>query len=73
MKYEVGDTAWIYCSHHNGEKTKGEVIAVLTLPGYTFEHYVIGIDSAIETLLEIRDDMSMAHSKNEPIGMFKNL
>ena len=50
-----------------GKRPKGEVIAVLTLPGYTFEHYVIGIDSAIETLLEIRDDMSMAHSKNDII------
>lgn len=53
-KFNLGDDAWIYLSNHQGELTKGKVIAELDLPGYGFKNYVIEIDTSVDPLLEIR-------------------
>lgn len=57
--YKIGDDAWIYVGNHEGQMSRGKVIAALDLPGYTMRHYVVEIETAIEPLLEVRDSTSM--------------
>lgn len=52
--FEIGDDAWIFLGHHEGNMTKGKVVAFLDLPGWGFRNYVIEIDTPIEPLLEVR-------------------
>ena len=53
-RFEIGSDAWIYLPYHKGELTKGKVIAALDLPGYSFRHYVVEIDTPVDPVLEIR-------------------
>lgn len=53
-KYEIGDDAWIYIRDHEGERTKGKVVAVLDLPGWGGLNYVIEIETSMDPLLEVR-------------------
>lgn len=58
--YKVGDDAWIFVGAHQGEMSKGKVLAILDgLPGWSYRHYVIEIPTHIEPLLEIRSSMAM--------------
>jgi hypothetical protein len=65
--FKVGDEAWIWLAHHKGELTQGTVIAELDLPGYSFRHYVIEIDTHVDPVLEIRaPGLGMFHSNIVP-------
>jgi hypothetical protein len=70
--YSVGDECWIYLSHHRGEKTRGVVVAVLDLVGYSARQYVIEIETGVDSLLEVRSAMTMSKSEGRPIGMYDN-
>jgi hypothetical protein len=71
-KYNVGDTVWIYgISKNNIKSTQGTVIQsfVITYKGFNNElHYVIGIPTEIETLLEIRTWHTISQTKDGHVG-----
>jgi len=52
--FEIGEEAWIYLHGHQGEMTKGKVVAILDLPGWGHPNYVIEIDTPMDPLLEVR-------------------
>jgi hypothetical protein len=54
-KWGVGDDVWIWTGVNNNKtNTKGKIIAEITLPRYSFVHYVIEVDTPIDPLLYIR-------------------
>jgi hypothetical protein len=57
--YKVGDQAWIFLDNHKGERSCGTVVAVLDLPGYSCNHYVVEVPTEIDPLLEVRDSFCM--------------
>lgn len=60
--YKVGDPAWIYVGDHGGNMSKGTVVAILDLPGYNFQNYVISLPTSMDELLEVRSSSSMRPS-----------
>ena len=74
-KYNVGDTVWIYgISRTNEKSTQGTVIKsfVIDYKGFNDEpHYVIGIPTEIEMLLEIRTWHSISQSKDGHVGSIR--
>jgi hypothetical protein len=74
-KYNVGDTVWIYgISRGNQKSTQGTVVKsfVIDYEGFNNElHYVIGIPTEIETLLEIRTWHSISQTKDGRVGSIR--
>ena len=74
-KYNVGDTVWIYgISRTNEKSTQGTVLKsfVIDYTGFNDEpHYVIGIPTEIEMLLEIRTWHSISQSKDGHVGSIR--
>jgi hypothetical protein len=71
-KYNVGDTVWIYgISRDNIKSTQGKILKVFTIDydGFNNEpHYVIGIPTEIEMLLEIRTWHTISQTKDGHVG-----
>ena len=71
-KYNVGDTVWIYgISRNNVKSTQGTILKVFTIDydGFNKEpHYVIGIPTEIEMLLEIRTWHTISQTKDGHVG-----
>ena len=74
-KYNVGDTVWIYgISRTNEKSTQGTVLKsiVIDYKGFNNEpHYVIGIPTEIETLLEIRTWHTISQTKDGHVGSIR--
>ena len=74
-KYNVGDTVWIYgISRTNEKSTQGTVIKsfVIDYKGFNDEpHYVIGIPTEIEMLLEIRTWHTISQTKDGHVGSIR--
>jgi len=74
-KYNVGDTVWIYgISKNNIKSTQGTVLKsfVIDYKGFNNElHYVIGIPTEIETLLEIRTWHTISQTKDGHVGSIR--
>ena len=74
-KYNVGDTVWIYgISRGNEKSTQGTVIKsfVIDYQGFNNElHYVIGIPTEIEMLLEIRTWHTISQTKDGHVGSLR--
>ena len=74
-KYNVGDTVWVYgISRTNEKSTQGTVIKsfVIDYKGFNDEpHYVVGIPTEIEMLLEIRTWHSISQSKDGHVGSIR--
>lgn len=74
-KYNVGDTVWIYgISRTNEKSTQGTVIKsfVIDYKGFNNEpHYVIGIPTEIDMLLEIRTWHSISQTKDGNVGSIR--
>jgi hypothetical protein len=74
-KYNVGDTVWIYgISKNNIKSTQGTVIKsfVIDYQGFNNElHYVIGIPTEIEMLLEIRTWHTISQTKDGHVGSIR--
>ena len=74
-KYNVGDTVWIYgISRTNEKSTQGTVVKsfVIDYKGFNDDlHYVIGIPTEIEMLLEIRTWHSISQSKDGHVGSIR--
>jgi hypothetical protein len=74
-KYNVGDTVWIYgIDRGRNKSTQGTVIKsfVIDYQGVSNEmHYVIGIPTDIEMLLEIRTWHSISQSKDGQVGSIR--
>ena len=74
-KYNVGDTVWVYgISRTNEKSTQGTVLKsfVIDYTGFNDEpHYVIGIPTEIEMLLEIRTWHSISQSKDGHVGSIR--
>jgi hypothetical protein len=71
-KYSVGDTVWIYgVSRDNIKSTQGKIFKVFTIDydGFNNEpHYVIGIPTEIEMLLEIRTWHTISQTRDGHVG-----
>ena len=74
-KYNVGDTVWVYgISRTNEKSTQGTVLKsfVIDYTGFNDEpHYVIGIPTEIEMLLEIRTWHTISQSKDGHVGSIR--
>jgi hypothetical protein len=75
-KYNVGDTVWIYgISKNNIKSTEGKVIKSFTIDydGFNKEpHYVIGIPTEIEMLLEIRTWHTISQTRDGHVGSIRD-
>jgi hypothetical protein len=75
MKYvelKEGDDCWLFLSYHRGEMSKGKVIKVIQLEGYTpLDHYVIEIPTSVDNSLEIRDGFTVSDSPDKPLGWMR--
>jgi len=75
-KYNVGDTVWIYgISRDNVKSTQGTILKVFTIDydGFNKEpHYVIGIPTEIEMLLEIRTWHTISQTKDGHVGSIRD-
>ena len=75
-KYNVGDTVWIYgISRNNIKSTQGTILKVFTIDydGFNKEpHYVIGIPTEIEMLLEIRTWHTISQTKDGHVGSIRD-
>lgn len=72
-KYNVGDTVWIYgISKDNIKSTEGKILKVFTIDGFNNDpHYVIGIPTEIEMLLEIRTWHTISQTKDGHVGSLR--
>ena len=74
-KYNVGDTVWIYgVSRDNVKSTQGTILKMFTIDydGFNKEpHYVIGIPTEIEMLLEIRTWHTISQTKDGHVGSIR--
>ena len=75
-KYNVGDTVWIYgITRDNIKSTQGKILKVFTIDydGFNKEpHYVIGIPTEIEMLLEIRTWHTISQTKDGHVGSIRD-
>ena len=75
-KYAVGDTVWIYgISKNNIKSTQGTILKVFTIDydGFNKEpHYVIGIPTEIEMLLEIRTWHTISQTRDGHVGSIRD-
>jgi len=73
-KYNVGDTVWVYgVTRDNIKSTEGKVLRIFTIEGYTNEpHYVVGIPTEIEMLLEIRTWHTISQTKDGHVGSIRD-
>jgi hypothetical protein len=73
-KYSVGDTVWIYgVSRDNIRSTEGKVLKIFTIEGFNNEpHYVVGIPTEIEMLLEIRTWHTISQTKDGHVGSIRD-
>ena len=69
-KYSVGDTVWIYgVTRDNNKSTEGKILKMFTIEGFNNEpHYVVGIPTEIEMLLEIRTWHTISQTKDGHVG-----
>jgi len=69
-KYSVGDTVWIYgVTRNNIKSTEGKVLKIFTIEGFNNEpHYVVGIPTEIEMLLEIRTWHTISQTRDGHVG-----
>jgi hypothetical protein len=75
-KYNVGDTVWIYgISRINNDSTQGKILKVFTIDydGFNNEpHYIIGITTEIEMLLEVRTWHTISQTKDGHVGSIRD-
>lgn len=75
-KYSVGDTVWIYgISRDNVKSTQGTILKVFTIDYDVFNkepHYIIGIPTEIEMLLEIRTWHTISQTKDGHVGSIRD-
>lgn len=75
-KYNVGDTVWIYgVTRDNIKSTQGKILKVFTIEydGFNNEpHYVIGIPTEIEMLLEIRTWHTISQTRDGHVGSIRD-
>ncbi len=70
LAYEIGDPVWI--AGYGDELTEGRVVHKFTLKGWCVaEHYVVEIPTEIDPLLEVRDPMTMSHTAEGPMGLWR--
>lgn len=69
-KYSVGDTVWIYgVTRNNVKSVEGKVLKMFTIEGFNNEpHYVIGVPTEIEMLLEIRTWHTISQTQDGHVG-----
>ena len=75
-KYNVGDTVWIYgITRDNIKSTQGKILKVFTIEydGFNNEpHYVIGIPTEIEMLLEVRTWHTISQTRDGHVGSIRD-
>lgn len=75
-KYNVGDTVWVYgVSRINNNSTQGKILKVFTIDydGFNNEpHYIIGITTEIEMLLEVRTWHTISQTKDGHVGSIRD-
>lgn len=58
--YKVGDQVAINLGTDGADPFKGEVVAVLDLPGWIFRNYVVALETEMDPLLEVRSALHMS-------------
>ena len=58
-EYKIGDEVTINLGVES-DPFKGEVVAVLDLPGWMFLNYVVSIETEMDPLLEVRSALHMS-------------
>jgi len=75
-KYNVGDTVWIYgITRDNIKSTQGKILKVFTIDydGFNNEpHYVIGVPTEIEMLLEVRTWHTISQTRDGHVGSIRD-
>jgi hypothetical protein len=75
-KYNVGDTVWIYGVVLNAQKSvKGTVIKTFTIDYEDFNdelHYLIGVPTEIEMLLEVRTWHTISQTEDGHVGAVRD-
>ena len=75
-KYNVGDTVWIYgITKDNIKSTQGKILKVFTIDydGFNNEpHYVIGVPTEIEMLLEVRTWHTISQTRDGHVGSIRD-
>jgi hypothetical protein len=75
-KYNVGDTVWIYgITRDNIKSTQGKILKVFTIDynGFNNEpHYVIGVPTEIEMLLEVRTWHTISQTQDGHVGSIRD-
>lgn len=57
--YKIGDEVAINLGCE-ADPFKGEIVAVLDLPGWMFRNYVVALETAMDPLLEVRSALHMS-------------
>jgi len=75
-KYNVGDTVWVYgIARDSNKSTQGKILKVFTIDydGFNNEpHYIIGITTEIEMLLEVRTWHTISQTKDGHVGSIRD-
>ena len=58
-EYKIGDEVAINLGVES-DPFKGEVVAILDLPGWMFLNYVISLETEMDPLLEVRSALNMS-------------
>lgn len=57
--YKVGDEVAISLGS-DADPFKGEIVAVLDLPGWMFRNYVVSLETEMDPLLEVRSALHLS-------------
>jgi len=75
-KYNVDDTVWVYgIARDSNKSTQGKILKVFTIDydGFNNEpHYIIGITTEIEMLLEVRTWHTISQTKDGHVGSIRD-
>lgn len=73
-KYKIGDRVWIYgVSSGPGfnKPVEGKIVHEIEIEDFYGVHYVIAVDTEIETLLEVRNWETISQDSRGPVGSFR--
>lgn len=71
IELNVGDQCWCFVGNHKGKLSKGKVVQVLNLDGWSYKHYVIEIPTHVDPILQVRDPFSVSDHSEKPIGLHR--
>jgi len=58
-EFKIGDRVGINLGVDGADPFKGEVVAILDLPGWMFVNYVVALETEMDPLLEVRSGYNL--------------